>query len=100
MSDSNPLPLVSAHEISPIPTFSCHVILTPPQNGKPFQGRTANLEGIQVEAATERDVLMAIMERFRTEVRKHTESGQEIPFVDPPEEPGAGELVRFIPIHL
>lgn len=63
-------------------------------------GRIANLAGISGEGATERDVLIQLTKRFKATVQEYSQRQQPIPWIDPPETPGAGEMQRFIPIHL
>lgn len=100
MSDVNPLPLISAADSNSVPVFTCHVILSPADENGQLKGRTANLPGITAVGAAERDVLRSILEQFKSSVQKYSAMQQPVPFVDPPERPGAGEVERFIPMHL
>jgi len=59
-----------------------------------------NLAGISTRGSTERDVLMTLTRQFRDAVRQWTEDQQPIPWVDPPEQPGEAEQLRYVPIHL
>jgi hypothetical protein len=45
-------------------------------------------------------VLMKITRRFKTIVQEHTGSNTPIPWREPPERAAAGEVERFIPVHL
>ena len=63
-------------------------------------GRIANLEGISAEGNTERDVLIQLTKRFKAIVQEYSQKQQPIPWIDPPETPGPGEMQRFIPVHL
>jgi len=94
----SPLPLISESDCNPVPVFSCHVILTKADDGQ-LSGRVANLDGIVVKGASERDVLTAIVRQFKAAVQKYSTADEEIPWRDSPA-PAAGEFERFIPVHL
>lgn len=82
------------------PVFNCIAILrTDPATGK-IEGRAANLPGIQASGNSERDVLIAITRQFKWTITKCTSAEQAVPWIDPPERAGQGEVERFIPIHL
>ena len=94
----SPLPLISESDCNPVPVFSCHVILTKVGDGQ-LSGRVANLEGIVVKGASERDVLKAIVKQFKAAVQKYSATDEEIPWQDS-QPPAVGEFERFIPVHL
>jgi hypothetical protein len=100
MSDSNSLPLISVNDCSPVPVFNCLVILGKPDENGRRRGRVANLQGITAEGTSERDVMAALMKSFKACLQKYTEASEDIPWIDPPESPAAGEVERFIPVHL
>jgi len=100
MSENDPLPLISGSDCSPVPVFNCQVILRHDEAGQQVSGRVANLAGIEVKGSTERDVLMQITKIFRMQIQTLTEEKTPIPWIDPPEQPGPGEVERFVPIHL
>lgn len=100
MTDSDPLPLISADEMNPVPVFSCHVILGKPGSDGKSTGRVANLDGITATGSSEREILTAIMKQFRAVVTEYTRESRQIPFRQPPEQPAEGEVERFIPVHL
>ncbi|MEQ9410164.1 MAG: hypothetical protein RIK87_20685 [Fuerstiella sp.] len=100
MNHQNPLPLISEGDGQNVPVYSCHVILSRPDNTGRLSGRTANLAGISAEGTSERDVLTSIMKQFKAAVQRYAQSNQSIPFLDPPEAPGPGDVERFIPVHL
>ena len=100
MSDSDSLPLISGRDGSPVPVFNCQIILGRSETDQQIVGRVANLGGIRVSGSTERDVLMTITKIFRAQVAALTEAGTPIPWIDPPEQPGPEETLRFVPIHL
>ena len=100
MNDPNPLKLIPESELNPVPVFSCIVILGSPDETGRRQARVANLAGITAEGASERDLLTAIMKKFRAVTLGFTERGEQIPWIEPPETPGKGESQRFIPVHL
>ena len=99
MSDDNALPLITPAEANAVPVYSCHVILTPSDDGR-VAGRAANLSGIEATGSSERDVLTAVMKQFKAVVVEYSEKNEPVPFVNPPEKPADGELERFIPVHL
>ena len=100
MNDENPLPLITPSETGAVPVFNCHVILSPPDDAGRIAGRAANLQGIVADGATERDVLTAIMKKFRAAVQEYSDNNQSVPLKDPPDEAQVGEVERFIPVHL
>ena len=100
MNDPNHLPLISESDCSPVPVFNCLIILSPSDEKGRRRGRVANLAGISAEGTSERDILTAIMKKFKTTVQECTQASRVIPWIDPPESPGEGEVERFIPVHL
>ncbi len=100
MSDSNPLPLLPQTSASSVPVFNCHVILSAPGENGRLKGRVANFPGITAEGSTERDVLTSVMKQFKGAVQQFTADGKDLPWIDPPDKPAAGEVERFIPVHL
>lgn len=83
-----------------VPVFDCHVILTPPeQPGEDFRARVANLSRISASAGTERDCLRKIVEQFKSFLKATLESSGRIEW-DPSQTPAAGEIERWIPVHL
>lgn len=100
MNDPNPLNLIPEGELNPVPVFSCIVILGRPDDSGAREARVANLPGITAHGASERDLLTAIMKKFRAACQDYTSKGAEIPWREPPETPGEGESQRFIPVHL
>ncbi len=92
-----PLPVTDA----PVPVFGCHVLLRKPQlPGEPYRARCANAPTVMAEGSTERDVLMAIVTRFKFFLHEHRVHQQPPPFQSPPLTPVNGEVERFIPVHL
>ena len=100
MSDSDSLPLISDSDCSPVPVFNCCIILSKDPSATKVLGRVANLSGLSSIGSTERDVLMQLTKQFKQTVQTLTERGQSIPWIDPPEQPAAGESQRFVPVHL
>lgn len=100
MTDSNPLNLISEAELNPVPVFNCIVILEKPDDSGRRMGRVANLGGVTASGFSERDILTAIVKKFKAAVQEYTAAKQEIPWVEPPESPSDGEVQRFIPVHL
>jgi predicted RNase H-like HicB family nuclease len=100
MSENDSLPLISGSDCSPVPVFNCQIILHRNETAGQIVGRVANLGGITAKGSTERDVLMQITKVFRLQVQTLTQEKTPIPWIDPPEQPGPGEVERFVPIHL
>lgn len=100
MTGSDDLPLISESDCAPVPVYNCQIILSQPDADQQIVGRVANLGGISVTAQTERDVLMQITRIFRAQVTALHEEKMPIPWLEPPEQPGPGESLRFVPIHL
>ena len=100
MTDSNPLNLISEAELNPVPVFNCIVILEKPDDKGCRTGRVANLGGISSTGFSERDILTAIVKKFKASVQEYSANNQEIPWIEPPQKPSDGEVQRFIPVHL
>lgn len=81
------------------PAFGCVVYVRRTEAGR-VVGRVANLSGLELEAASERDVLAGLVQAAKRVLAKHVELGEDIPWVDPPAEKQAGEQKRFLPLHL
>lgn len=90
------LPIESAEP--PVPSFGCIVYFS--SDGGVFRGRVANLSGIEVAAANQRELLGQIVARFKSEVGKCIAEGREPDWVDPPAEKNEGEQKLFLPVHL
>lgn len=81
------------------PAFGIIVYISKTDGGQ-TSGRVANLEGIQVTAATERDVLGRIVSTCKAAIQAATQKGEDPPWIDPPRPKEAGEQKRFLPLHL
>jgi len=99
----DPLPLLAESSCGSgpgsVPVFNCIIILTPLESGR-LRGRVANLPGVTAEGNAERELLMLLTQRFKRVIRESLASGAGLTWIDPPETPDAGEIQRFIPIHL
>lgn len=84
----------------PIPVFNCQVIVTPATAGTPCRGRSANYLGIEATGESERAVLQQIVKTFKAKASEAMARGQEVQAIDPPESPKAGEVLRWIAVHL
>jgi hypothetical protein len=81
-----------------VPAFGCIVYVKSVGGGA--SARVANLSGINVHGATERDCLAQIVLQFKKRVKEHLESDQSVPWVDPPVPIESDEQKRFLPVHL
>ncbi len=83
---------------APVPAFGCIVYFSH-QDGR-FTGRTANLRGIEVSAAGQREMLGQIVARFKELVGESLRNGQTPDWIEPPLEKGEHEQKLFLPVHL
>jgi len=82
-----------------VPTYACLVYVHTDEAGSVI-GRVANLAGIESRGASERFVLSKLTQAFKAQVLELHATGQEIPWIEPPEPPAENERVRSIPMHL
>lgn len=83
-----------------MPVFNCVVILSAATGNGRLRGRVANLPDIVAEGNSERDVLIQLTKRFKQTIQDYTVRKQEVPWQNPPAQPGQEEQQRFIPVHL
>jgi hypothetical protein len=98
-SDQTPkrsLPLESGEP--PVPAFGCIVYYS--TDGGCVRGRVANLDGIEVTASSQRELLGQIVAQFKAVVAKSLAEGGEPEWVDPPAAKRDGEQKLFLPVHL
>lgn len=93
-SDQRSHPLPAAN----VPVFNCIVYVA--ADGGGVRLRVANLDGLEATAATEREALAKIVPAFKQKIADLTQSGDDIPWIDPPAPLEDGEQQRFIPVHL
>ena len=82
-----------------VPVFNCIVYVSPAAGGG-VRARFANLPGLEVTAASEREALGKIVPAFKRRIVELMQSKTQIPWIDPPAAAEAGEQTRFIPVHL
>ncbi len=87
-----------ANSDSPVPAFTCLVYVANVDGT--ITARVVNLDGIEASGSSERDVLGKIVPAFKKRVAELMSGGEEIPWIDPPEPPRAGEQKRIVPVHL
>lgn len=80
------------------PAFGCIVYVRKTATG--VSARVANLNGLVIESANEREALGKLVPLFREKVAQMTEQGVEIPWIDPPVSKEEDEQRRFLPVHL
>ncbi len=105
MNQSDSLPLVTESSCGtpttgPVPVFNCIVILRTCPDTRRIAGRVASLPSITAEGNTERDVLLAITRKFKALMKESLEGNQPVAWLDPPQKASAGEVERFVPVHL
>lgn len=96
MSDKAKLDITNPD--APVPAFTCLVYVS--QDSGQVSARVANLAGIQASGSSERDVLGKIVPAFKRRVAELMSSGEEIPWINPPEPMRDGEQRRIVPVHL
>jgi hypothetical protein len=85
----------------PVPVYDCHVLLTKPAApGEPWRARCAAAPDVHAEGANERAVLQTLVTRFKFFLHEHRLKGEPIPWTQPELTPVAGEVERWIPVHL
>jgi hypothetical protein len=95
----SPKPTLPQTNPSDQPAFGCIVYVRKTETGR-VVGRVANLNGLELEAASERDVLAGLVQSAKGILAAHLENGEDIPWVDPPPEKQPDEQKRFLPLHL
>jgi len=81
-----------------VPVFNCLVYVMATETG--VRARVANLAGFEITAASERTALQKIVPVFKSRVAEIMQSGEPVPWLDPPLAIAPGEQQRFIPVHL
>jgi len=93
-----------AHELplsTPPPTFSCHVYVGPAADAPGIvRARIATLPEIVGEGSSERLALAAVVAAFKKYATAAVAAGTPIPWLPQPETRGAGEVERWLAVHL
>ena len=98
MAEENDLPevrIVAAPEA--VPVFNCRVFVKH-ENG--CRARVANLAGMEVNAASERDAIQKIVKQFKARMAEYAERKESPPWLQPELTMEDGEQERLIPVHL
>ena len=93
MSKSD-LPITDA-----VPVFNCVVYVSASAEGR-FKGRVANLDGIELEAGNQRELMSKIVPAFKERVAACLRSDQAIPWIEPPAPKTEHEQQFLVPVHL
>ena len=83
-----------------VPVFNCRVIVSPPDAAGLVMARSAELEGLSVTAASQREALQKLVAAFKTRIAEYVARQEEIPWIRPGEKAQAGEQELFIAVHL
>lgn len=84
-----------------VPVFDCHVLLRKPtESEQRWQARCAAAPSVTAFGSTERETLQAIVIRFKYFIEEYRRESQPIPWTTPELIPEAGEVERWIPVHL
>lgn len=86
-------------DVPEVPSFGC-IVYVRSMPGGGVKARVANLKGIEIEAASERDALTKIVPQFKKTIQDHLQSQTAIPWIEPPSPITDGEQKRFLPTHL
>ncbi|MCC9640807.1 hypothetical protein LOC71_00855 [Rhodopirellula sp. JC740] len=81
------------------PAFGCVVYIRRNEAGR-LCGRVANLDGLETEGASERDILAALVKATRAKISSYLDEDQPVPWIDPPKAKADDETKRFLPLHL
>lgn len=81
-----------------IPVFNCLVYVR--RDTGQVCGRVANLADIAHEDTSEALVLRQLVQTFKQRVQRYQESGDAIPWIEPPAALQEGEEQRWIAVHL
>jgi hypothetical protein len=82
-----------------VPVFNCLVYVLRAADGT-VRARVANLPGIEVTAASEREALGKAVLAFKQRIGELLGGAAAIPWIEPPVPAEPGEQQRFIPVHL
>jgi predicted RNase H-like HicB family nuclease len=94
------LPITDGPNDQP-PVYDCRVVLTPPTGDDfSYQAFAGNLPEITATGPTERDCLRDLVALFKEALQNYRESGEPIPWTEPPIAPTQGQQQRWIPVHL
>ncbi|MEM6979444.1 MAG: hypothetical protein AAF539_07210 [Planctomycetota bacterium] len=99
MSQSNSKHSLPIDSGEPPPSFGCLIYLRHIDNGG-VHARIANLSGVEVSAPDERAALSKIVPMFRQKMAEAAENGTSLQLDPEPPPPDAGEIRRFLPVHL
>jgi predicted RNase H-like HicB family nuclease len=83
-----------------VPVFDCHVLLSGPDETGRYTARAANLDGVTGAGGSQRQALLSVVTAFKAVVGDLYRNGEPIPWKEPPDTPAAGEVERWIPVHL
>lgn len=83
-----------------VPVYNCVVIVSPRDAQGLVHARCATIAGINASGRSEREALSQVVTAFKATIARHLAADLAIPWIDPPEQPAAGEQQRFIAVHL
>ncbi|HZL87185.1 MAG TPA: hypothetical protein VFB96_02315 [Pirellulaceae bacterium] len=83
-----------------VPVYNCVVIVSPRDEQGLVRARCATVAGLEAAGHSEREALSQVVSAFKATIARHLAAGLPIPWVEPPEQPAAGEQQRFIAVHL
>lgn len=86
--------------VASVPVFNCVVHVATATADGTVVARVANLGGIEARGRTEREALSQAVAAFKAAVSKYHASGEPIPWLTTPNPAAAGEVQRFIAVHL
>lgn len=83
-----------------VPVYNCVAIISPRDDQGLVRARCATVAGIEGSGRSEREALSQVVTAFKATIARHLAAELPIPWIDPPQQPAAGEQQRFIAVHL
>ncbi len=82
-----------------VPVFDCIVYVSKTDAG--VSARVANLDGMDpVQMSSERAALAKLVPLFKQRIQQLIETGEAVPWLQPPLEIRTDEQERYLPVHL
>lgn len=83
-----------------VPVYNCRVIVSSADAAGNVRVRAAELAGLEILAASQREALQKLVPEFKRRLSDYAAKSEEIPWMKPGEAPQPGERELFIAVHL
>ena len=83
-----------------VPVYNCVVIVSPRHEAGLVPARCATIAGINAAGKSEREALAVVVAAFKATIARHLAADLPSPWIEPQEQPAAGEQQRFVAVHL